>query len=124
MENETNYGQEIREKYGDDTVEKANKKWQNMAKEKFEEMQSLEKQLLADLTAYLQSDSDQKLALKLFEEHKKWLTFSWPSYSSEAHRGLGLLYISDERFTAYYDERCGNGAAQALNTIIQTYAVE
>ena len=95
-----------------------------MAKEKFEEMQSLEKQLLADLTAYLQSDSDQKLALKLFEEHKKWLTFSWPSYSSEAHRGLGLLYISDERFTAYYDERCGNGAAQALNTIIQTYAVE
>src|SRR5699024_7063493 len=120
----TNYGQEIREKYGDDTVEKANKKWQNMAKEKFEEMQSLEKQLLADLTAYLQSDSDQKLALKLFEEHKKWLTFSWPSYSSEAHRGLGLLYISDERFTAYYDERCGNGAAQALNTIIQTYAVE
>lgn len=124
MENETNYGQEIREKYGDDTVEKANKKWQNMSEEKFEEMQSLEKQLLADLTTYLQSDSDQKLALKLFEEHKKWLTFSWPSYSSEAHRGLGLLYISDERFTAYYDERCGNGAAQALNTIIQTYAVE
>ncbi len=73
MENETNYGQEIREKYGDDTVEKANKKWQNMSEEKFEEMQSLEKQLLADLTAYLQSDSDQKLALKLFEEHKNGL---------------------------------------------------
>ena len=38
MENETNYGQEIREKYGDDTVEKANKKWQNMSEEKFEEI--------------------------------------------------------------------------------------
>ena len=30
-----------------------------------------------------------------------------------------MMYEADERFTAYYDERSGHGAAKALNEIIQ-----
>ena len=45
-----------------------------------------------------------------------------PRIKAEAHKGLGMLYISDERFTEYYDSRCGKGAAVALNEIIQAHA--
>lgn len=120
-ENEAIYGQELREKYGEDTIDEAHQAWQKMTEKTFKEMQITEKQLLADLTTYLQDQTNQKLALKIFEAHKKWLSFSWPSYSTEAHSRLGLLYVSDKRFASYYDERCGAGATQALHAIIQRY---
>ncbi|MFS0951177.1 MerR family transcriptional regulator [Enterococcus thailandicus] len=121
-ENEEKFGQEIREAYGEKTVAKANQKWANMTEEQFQAMQTVESQLLADLTTYLtQSGVDQPLAKAIFDAHKKWLTFSWPTYTPQAHQGLGQMYVADERFTAYYDERSGNGATQALNEIIQHY---
>ena len=45
--------------------------------------------------------------------------YSWSSYSPEAHKGLGLMYVGDERFTSYYEQH-GAGFAEALNAIIQT----
>lgn len=122
-ENEENYGQEIRTKYGSKTVNEANRKWQNMEETTFKEMQTIEKQLLIDLTAYLQDSTNQKLADQIFEAHKKWLSFTWPSYSLETHSGLGEMYVADERFTSYYDDRCGEGATKALNSIIQAHTL-
>ncbi|MGN8982215.1 MerR family transcriptional regulator [Enterococcus villorum] len=120
-ENEKNYGQEIRTKYGNHTIDESNKKWQNMEESTFKEMKATEKQLLIDLSTYLNNQTDQKLADRIFETHKKWLSFTWPTYSSEAHRGLGQMYVADERFTSYYDDRCAKGAAKALHSIIQTH---
>ncbi|MBO0460177.1 MerR family transcriptional regulator [Enterococcus sp. DIV1298c] len=121
-ENETNYGKEIREKYGEGTIDKANEQWQNMSQEVYQEMQAVEQRLLSDLTTYLSDKSNQALAKEIFDAHKKWLLFSWPTYQTEAHKGLGTLYISDERFAEYYDSRSGKGAAEALNEIIQANA--
>lgn len=121
-ENEENYGTEIREKYGEETIDKANEQWKNLSQEKYQEMQEVEQQLLTNLTSYLSDPSNQALAKEIFDAHKKWLLFSWPTYQAEAHKGLGMLYISDERFTEYYDSRCGKGAAVALNEIIQAHA--
>ena len=45
--------------------------------------------------------------------------YSWSSYSPEAHKGLGLMYVGDERFTSYYEQH-GAGFAEALNAIIKT----
>ena len=59
---------------------------------------------------------------RIFQAHKKWLSYSWSEYQPEAHKGLGMMYEADERFTAYYDERSGHGAAKALNEIIQKKA--
>lgn len=42
-------------------------------------------------------------------------------YSKEAHVGLAQMYIADERFTAYYDERSVVGAAQYLHDAIVAY---
>lgn len=102
-ENEESYGQEIRQKYGKKKVTASNEKWMNMDKETYEEMQTVEKQMLFDLTLYLKEPEDESLADRIFQAHKKWLSYSWPEYQPKAHKGLGMMYEADERFTAYYD---------------------
>jgi len=104
-DNEKNYGKEIREKYGNDTVEKSNKKLKGMTEEQFEALTNLEKQVKETLVeAFKTGDPAGDLAQKAADLHKQWLTFSWPQYSKEAHAGLAQMYVDDERFTAYYDK--------------------
>ncbi|WP_165005338.1 MULTISPECIES: MerR family transcriptional regulator [unclassified Enterococcus] len=119
QENETAFGQEIRQRYGEDTVAASNEKWLGMDERTYQEMQETEKQMLTNLSLYLKHPFDEALADQIFAAHKKWLSYSWPSYQPEAHKGLGMMYEADERFAAYYDERSGKGAAHALNEIIQ-----
>lgn len=103
--NEKKYGKEIREKYGNDTVEKSNKKLKGMTEVQFEELTNLEKQVKETLVeAFKTGDPAGDLAQKAADLHKQWLTFSWPQYSKEAHAGLAQMYVDDERFTAYYDK--------------------
>lgn len=124
QENEEKYGQEIREKYGEETVEASNKKWGSMSEEDFQEMQQTEQQLFEKLADYIKDPHiESKLAGEIFQLHKKWLSFSWVSYAPEAHKGLGEMYTADERFASYYNDRVGSGAAEALNKIIQHYAM-
>ena len=95
------------------------KKWQEMDEETYRDMETIEEQLLADLTHYLQDPTNQQLEESIFTSHKKWLTFSWPTYSLAAHKGLAAMYLSDERFTSYYDSSSGVGAIKALSEIIK-----
>lgn len=104
-DNEKKYGKEIREKYGNDTVEKSNKKLKGMTEEQFDALTNLEKQVKETLVeAFKTGDPAGDLAQKAADLHKQWLTFSWPQYSREAHAGLAQMYVDDERFTAYYDK--------------------
>lgn len=122
-ENEAKYGKEIREQYGEEAVESSNQKWQEMTEFDYQKMEEIEKELLNRLTRYLQEgELPSSLAEEIFSLHKLWLQFSWEKYSGEAHKGLSEMYLNDERFTQYYDEKSGVGAAEALYQIIQHYA--
>lgn len=121
-ENEEKYGTEIREKYGEDVVEQSNKQFRNLTEAQFEEMNSLaaqiQKRLEKAVTGGLQPDGEEGLAIA--DLHCRWLTFTWPSYSPEAHAGLGEMYVADERFTAYYDAKVP-GCAAFLRSAIRAY---
>ena len=39
----------------------------------------------------------------LTDLHRRWLTVMGNPYDPAKHRGLAELYVSDGRFTAYYD---------------------
>lgn len=122
-ENEVKYGKEIRAKYGEETIDASNKKYLNLSETEVAEMQEIEQLLLEKLTESLNHLTiDGPLGAEIFALHKKWLQFSWPKYESETHKGLGLMYTGDSRFTAYYDQKVGNGGAARLNEIIQFYA--
>ncbi|MBM7711015.1 MerR family transcriptional regulator [Enterococcus xiangfangensis] len=122
-ENEENYGQEIREKYGEAAVEESNQRWQNMSESDYQKLQETERTLIKKLTQYLESEElPSELAEEIYSLHKSWLQFSWKEYSGEAHKGLSEMYLADERFTHYYDDKSGQGATEALYQIIQYYA--
>ena len=120
-DNEEQYDQEIREKYGDETVDKSNAKMLNMSEEQFNEFRRLEQEVLDTLAeAYQTGDPAGELGQKTAGLHKQWLSFTWPSYSKEAHAGLAQMYVDDERFAAYYDKAIP-GAATFLRDAILVY---
>ena len=117
--NESEYGKEIREKYGEKTVEASNKKFGNMSEEDYKKMQEVEAVMFSALKEVISTkDLDSASAKMVFEKHKEWLSFTWPDYSGEAHVGLAEMYVADERFAKYYNDRAGDEAAQMLRDII------
>lgn len=120
-DNEKKYGEEIREKYGKDAVEKSNAKLMNMTEKDYDAMINLENQVKVTLAeAFKTGDPASELAQKAADLHKQWLTCSWSQYSKEAHAGLAQMYVNDERFAAYYDEK-QPGAAIFLRDAILIY---
>lgn len=120
-ENERKYGKEVREKYGDDTVNKSNAKLMNMTEQQYEEVTQLANDVLATLAeAFKTGDPASDIAQKAAELHKKWLMYYWSDYSKEAHAGLAQMYVDDERFKAYYDNN-QPGTAEFLRDAIHIY---
>lgn len=118
-DNEQQYGEEVRGKYGDATIDKSNAKMLNMREEKYEEFKSLEKEVLSKLAEACETgDPSSELAQKTAALHKEWLSFTWPTYSKEAHAGLAQMYVDDERFAAYYDKACEGGAKFLRDAIL------
>ncbi|MBD0381973.1 MerR family transcriptional regulator [Paenibacillus sedimenti] len=120
-DNEKKYGKEIREKYGDETVDKSNEKLKNMTQEEHNEVTRLANEVAATLAeAFKLGDPAGELAQKAADLHKQWLTYYWSEYSKEAHVGLAQMYVDDERFKAYYDEK-QPGTAEFLRDAIYIY---
>jgi DNA-binding transcriptional MerR regulator len=120
-ENEVKYGKEIREKYGEDTINKSNAKLLNMTGEEFNEASKTEEKLKDVLRdAFKVGDPSSSKAQEAAMLHKKWLEFYWPEYSREAHAGLARMYVEDERFRSYYDKD-EPGTAEFLRDAVFIY---
>ena len=124
-ENEQKFGEEIKAKYGEEQVEASQEKLKNMNEEQYESMQQLEVQLFNRLKEAMElNEATSEVAMEAAELHKRWLSFSWANYTAAAHLGLAHMYINDERFTAYYDERVGKGTTQFLHDVIVNYTAD
>lgn len=120
-DNEKKYGQEIREKYGDSTVDQSNKKLKGMTEEQYAAIQQIESEMFEFLLQAMEAgDPASVLAQKSADLHRQWLSFYWDSYSKEAHAGVAQMYVDDERFTKYYDKR-SPGLAAFLRDAVHVY---
>ena len=80
--------------------------------------EALQRRLEAALTAGVSPEGEEGRAIAAL--HREWLSFTWPSYSPQAHAGLAEMYVVDERFTAYY-EAWAPGAAEFLRDAIKAF---
>jgi len=120
-DNEQQYGEEVRAKFGNESVDRSNAKLKGMSKGQYEELERLTTELNETLkAAFEQGDPASELAQKACELHKKWLCYFWDSYSKEAHIGVAQMYVDDPRFTAYYD-KIAVGCAAFLRDAILIY---
>ncbi|WP_313234932.1 MerR family transcriptional regulator [Sporosarcina ureae] len=109
------YEQEAREKWGDKAVDEANENAKNMTafdQEKFNEV-------FRNLAAIRHLSPDSK---EVQEKITKWHLFlnELGNYSLDAFKGLGQMYVDDERFTKNIDQ-FGEGLAKFMCTAMSVY---
>lgn len=110
------YEQEAREKWGDKAVDEANEKAKNMTafdQEKFNE-------IYRNLAAIRHLSPDSKEAQEAIKEWYQFLN-KMGNYSLEAFKGLGQMYVDDERFTKNIDQ-FGEGLAKFMCDAMAVYA--
>lgn len=119
-DNERRYGAEARERYGDRTVEESNRKMLNMSEKDHAAWQELEVKIREMLEAAVRAAADPAgpEGKRVCDLHRRWLSYTWPSYSAEAHRALAEAYVADERFTAYYDRNVPGCAAWLRDAVL------
>lgn len=121
-ENELKYGKEVRERYGDETVDASNRKMLKMTEEEYKRFQQLGEEIIESLQkAVLAGEKpEDEEGKRIAGLHKEWLCFTWGQYSKEAHDGLVDMYIADERFTKFYDKEvsgCARFLADAVHFV-------
>ena len=119
--NEEKYGKEIREKYGDEKVNNSNAKMLNLSEKEYAEFKKLEEEIIDKLKEAMEENNPSgEKAQEACELHKKWLGYTWSFYSKEAHRNLGEMYVADERFKKYYDDK-KEGMAEFFREALNIY---
>lgn len=121
-ENDRLYGAEAREKYGAGPVEDSRKKLMGLTPEQFRRWQELDRELREGLAAGVRAGEDPSGAegKRLAGIHRQWLAVLMPDCDDARQAGLGELYVTDERFTAYYDGEVP-GCARFLRDAILAY---
>lgn len=106
-ENETRYGKEIREKYGDEQVDQANAAMMGMNREQHSTWTELGETIQQKLEEAVRSgcSPESEEGQLIAQLHRQWLTLTGTPYTPAKHRGIAELYVLDERFTAYYDKQ-------------------
>lgn len=120
LNNELQYGPEIRENYGDSTIDASNQKFQKMTAKEFKEAKKLELEILDKLQVALSESPESKAASEVCALHQKWIQYYWPTYSVTSHLNLVQMYTEDQRFVSYY-EKAGKGAADFLLRAMKLY---
>lgn len=118
-DNKNKYGKELISKYGEETLSSSEEKYRKLSKEELTiKMTKIEKELfhLLKLTIELPSAN----AKKIFLLHQQWLSFTL-DLTPDMHRALVDMYLSDERFTNYYDTQAEFGATKKLHDIVYFY---
>ncbi|MFC0014408.1 MULTISPECIES: MerR family transcriptional regulator [Allobacillus] len=113
--NQNPYEKEAREKWGDKAVDQANEKTKNMTTFEQERFNDIFRRL-ADIR-HLSPDSEE--AQTMIQEWYQYLN-KIGNYSLEAFKGLGEMYVNDERFTKNIDQ-FGEGLAQFMCTAMSVY---
>lgn len=122
QKNEARYGKEIRENYGDESVDGSNAALMNLTQEQYNEWNKTgaEIQALLNQAVLARKEADSPEGQQISELHRHWCFYGAEQYDPQKHAGLAQLYICDSRFSAYYDREV-NGCAKFLRDAILSY---
>ncbi len=123
QQNEAQYGQEARQKYGDAAVDRSQSALRGMTQEQFDAWNQLDAQLRRRLEQAVQAglSPDSEEGKEICAMHRRWLQGTDPKLTPAKHKGIAELYVLDERFTAYYD-RQQPGCARFLRDAVARWA--
>ena len=123
-QNESTYGKEVSQRFGDRAVDNSNRKLAGLTEEQWQYQQQLAEHILAELKILTPlNEPASPRAQALCDLHRQWLQVFWAdgSYSPQAHLALAEGYLADLRFTAYYDQ-AAPGATRFLRDAVKIYS--
>ncbi|TMW71393.1 MerR family transcriptional regulator [Alteribacter natronophilus] len=110
------YEEEARRRWGDEAVDRSNEKVKQFDQSKQEEMNALYR----ELAAVHHLDPASKEAQETIGKWYRMLQ-QFGNYTPEMFRGLGEMYVADERFTKNID-RFGTGLARFMKDAMAEFA--
>ena len=122
----TAYADEVRERWGEtDAYAESRRRTSSYSKEDWQRVQAegddVVTAFVAAMAAGLPSDSDEAKAAA--ELHRLQIDRNFYACSYEMQTGLAAMYLADERFTQYYDDRAP-GLAQYVHDAIYANALD
>lgn len=115
------YEQEAKEKWGEDTVNNANKHIKNMSKNDYQymeqEMNDIFKAFANKRTASPGSTEVQQIVQRWYQFLNSNINYE---YTLDVFQSLGEMYVTDERFTQNIDQ-FGPGTAKFIQKAINVY---
>ncbi|HET7657120.1 MAG TPA: MerR family transcriptional regulator [Bacillales bacterium] len=114
------YEKEARERWGDEAVDRSNAKIGSMTKDEQDEMGKEMGEIYKQLASLRHSSPESTEAQ---EAIKKWYDVlnNMGHYPPEAFKGLGQMYVDDERFTQNID-KFGEGLASFMRDAMAIFA--
>ena len=119
-ENEVLYGKELRDKYNEKSLNKSHAHYKHLSQESYDKAVDAERMMFELLMVMVNEDQDvsDSIGKGIFEYHKSWLEIMSGMYSTEYHRNMASLYVQDERFAQYYNERVEGSCERLSETIL------
>ncbi|WP_232225564.1 MerR family transcriptional regulator [Oceanobacillus manasiensis] len=114
------YEEKARKRWGDEAVDQSNAKLNNMSKGEKKKFEEKFNAIYAGLAEVRHLDPGSETAQEKIEE---WFYFlnDMGSYSLDAFKGLGQMYVDDQRFTKNIDQ-FGEGLALFMRDAMGIYA--
>ncbi|WP_141432105.1 MerR family transcriptional regulator [Bacillus sp. 03113] len=114
------YEKEARERWGDQAVDTSNAKIESMSKKEQNDLANQMNIVYKNLAALRHTNPGSSNAQAAIEEWFQLLN-QFGNYSLEAFKGLGQMYVDDERFTKNIDQ-FGEGLANFMCDAMEIYA--
>ncbi|WP_339165195.1 MerR family transcriptional regulator [Siminovitchia sp. FSL W7-1587] len=115
------YEQEARRRWGNKAVDQSNAMLNEMSNEERMQMSEEMNEIYRKLAHLKDGSPESKEAQAAIAEWFTFLNRNAGSYSLEAFRGLGEMYVADERFTKNIDQ-FGDGLAKFMRDAMAVYA--
>lgn len=125
MEDQKQYEDEVKEKWGNSEAYKISaKRTSRYSKEDWEKINAAGEENLRELIACFNEKVayDDPRMMEVCDKARRHISTYFYPCSLEMFSGLGSMYVADERFTAYYD-KFAPGLAAYYNEAIQYYCI-
>ncbi|TYR81278.1 MerR family transcriptional regulator [Priestia megaterium] len=115
------YEQEARERWGDKAVDDANAKVKSMSKDQQQALSNEWNEIYKKLADLRNESPESKESQAAIKEWYDFLNHNFGMYSPDAFKGLGQMYVDDERFTKNID-KYGEGLAKFMRDAMGIFA--
>ncbi len=116
----TEYREEVENKYGKKEVEESIQKTDRYSKDDWKRITEKGNEIFQGIVKLMDRDPSDPAVQRLLHEYRNHITENFYTCTLEIFKGLGIMYVEDDRFTKNLDKQ-GEGFAAYLSKSIEMY---